>query len=403
MTRAGMVLSAKLLEDNQTKGIVEFKSKIAADTAIKSLNKSKFYGRTISIQSYDDDEELKKKNEEENQPPLPVISTKLFIRNLNFDVTSEDLEKLMSRAGRIISCEVLKTKQGKSLGCGNVEFHSLLESNNAMQMFHNSLFHGRKIQLRDDHLEILGLSYLSSSSSSSATSSTNSSSFVPSEYQNNSVFVGNLSDFTSRESLRQHMSVVGDVYKATILRGANDVSKNCGLVIYEKQESVLKAIQQLNDTSLDQHLIFVREDRETKNKQNEIPRDANGQVRSSHLRKSSSIKSTIKPERSVYLSNLSFQMTTDELRNVMERVGEVNRVMIYERGGESIGMGVIEFCLQESVEKACQEFHGKKFYDRKLLVKPYSIEKKKKNRGGGGGGDKREEVRQQSREREGSQ
>jgi RNA recognition motif-containing protein len=370
---------------------VEFKSKVAADTAIKSLNKSKFNGRTISVQSYDEELSLQKK-EESNQPPLPVISTKLFIRNLNFDVTSENLEKLMRQAGRIVSCEVLKTKQGKSLGCGSVEFQTLAESNNAMQLFQNHTFHGRTIQLRDDHLEILGLSYLPSSSSSSEDHhphSADASSFVPLEYQNNSVFVGNLSDFTSRDDLRQHMSAVGEVFKSTILRGANDVSKNCGLVIYKNQESVMKAIQLLNDTSLDNHLIFVREDRETRNKQKEIPRDSNGQVRTSRLR-NSSIKSTIKPERSVYLSNLPFHVTNDQLRELMETavatVGEVNRVMIYEKGGESIGMGVIEFCSQESVKKACQEFHGKKFFDRKLLMKPYSMEKKMKATGGGGGG-----------------
>lgn len=371
-----------------TQSLIEFKSKVAVETAIKLLNHSKLSGHRISIQPYSEEDHKgtdgKGKDgdggdEDEgnklNQQPLPVISTKLFIRNLNYDVTSEQLEQLMRQVGNPISCNVLKTKQGKSLGCGNVEYKTLIEANHAIQKFHNFLFHGRKIQLRDDHLEILGLSYLPSTTSSDDQSSLDSS-FVPLEYQNNSVFVGNLSDFTSRDNLRQHMSRVGEVFKATILRGANDVSKNCGLVIYKNQESALKAIQLLNDTSLDNHLIFVREDRETKNKQKEIPRDSNGQVRPSRLRKSS-IKSTIKPERSVYVSNLSFQMTSDQIRELMERVGEVNRVMIYERGGESLGMGVIEFSSHKSVEKACQEFHGKKFHDRKLLLKPYSLEKKR--------------------------
>lgn len=379
LMNAGRILSIRLIEKPTLQGIVEFQTKNSAEKAIRTLNKSKLNNCTINIQPYLDTVQRIKDNEEESTPadvvnePLPAISTKLFIRNLNFDVTSEVLEKYMKKAGNIISCEVLRTKGGKSLGCGIVEYETLAESNNAMKILHNSTFHGRIIQLRDDRLEILETKHIQSSSSSS---SQNLESFVPPEYQDHSVFIGNLSDFTTRDQLREHMSSVGEVIKSTILRGANDLSKNCGIVIYKNKEDAQKAIEVLNDTSLDDHLIFVREDRETNTKRPQYPRNSAGQVIGSRHR--SLFKSTLKHNQSIYFSNLSFTITNDDVREMMGKIGEVNRVVIYEKGGQSLGMGVVEFCHPDSVEKACKQFHGKKIKDRKLLVRPYSLEKKKK-------------------------
>jgi RNA recognition motif-containing protein len=426
MTRAGVISSAKLMENSQNlQGVVEFKSMLGAETAVKSLHKSKLNGRSLSIEFLPEislNTSLDQQNDDECQQnqPLPAISTKLFIRNLNFDVTSEALERHMSKAGDILSCHVLTTKQGKSLGCGSVEYYTLKDSNTAMRLLHNSLFHGRQIQLRDDRLELLNPNYQipsppprstnsSFSSESSHRTSTSrpdfNSSFIPLGYEDHSVYIGNLSDFTSRELLSSHMSTIGPILKSTIFRGRNNLSMNCGLVIYENKEDVYKAIKKLNDTTLDSYQIFVREDRETITKRIKYERDSNGQVRASQYhpnknRRRNREMNTMHTKRSIYFSNLSWKVTNDELREHMREVGEINRVIIYENGGMSLGMGVIEYCHEESVKKACELYHGMKLYERKLLVRPYSEEKRAEGKKGESDGKADRKIKYEAKEEE---
>ncbi len=72
--------------------------------------------------------------------------TKLFVGNLSFQTTDEDLKAEFSKAGSVTSATVIKDKySGKSRGFGFVEFGSAEDAQKAIDMFNGQDLQGRTI------------------------------------------------------------------------------------------------------------------------------------------------------------------------------------------------------------------------------------------------------------------
>lgn len=76
------------------------------------------------------------------------------------------------------------------------------------------------------------------------------------------VYVGNLPWRVTWPILKDHMKKAGEVIRVDIFEDAQGRSKGCGLVEYATSEEAQEAIKILNDTKIEDRLIFVREDRE---------------------------------------------------------------------------------------------------------------------------------------------
>ena len=70
-------------------------------------------------------------------------------------------------------------------------------------------------------------------------------------------------DETTWQQLKDHMRSAGNVLHADILSGPDGTSKGCAIVQYASFSDAQKAIRDMNDTTLDGRMIFVREDRES--------------------------------------------------------------------------------------------------------------------------------------------
>ena len=72
----------------------------------------------------------------------------------------------------------------------------------------------------------------------------------------------------------------------------------------------------------------------------------------------------------LYIGNLSFKMTEEELKEIFEGFGEVNRVKIItdRETGRSRGFGFVEYKNKEDGEKATNELNGKEVQGRSLIV-----------------------------------
>jgi len=74
------------------------------------------------------------------------MKNKLYIGNLSYEVTSEQLTELFSKAGKITDTMVITDKNtGRSKGFGFIEFASEEEAQGAIEMFHEQEFEGRKL------------------------------------------------------------------------------------------------------------------------------------------------------------------------------------------------------------------------------------------------------------------
>jgi cold-inducible RNA-binding protein len=87
----------------------------------------------------------------------------------------------------------------------------------------------------------------------------------------------------------------------------------------------------------------------------------------------------------LYVGNLSFRTTSEELREAFASVGTVESASVIEdrETGRSRGFAFVEMATPEEATAAIEAFNGKDFGGRNLTV---NEAKPRTDRGGGGGG-----------------
>jgi cold-inducible RNA-binding protein len=73
---------------------------------------------------------------------------KLFVGNISYQTTEDDLRQYFAAAGSIASCSLMFDKiTGKSRGFAFVEYASPQEASKAIEMFHQKDFQGRALSV----------------------------------------------------------------------------------------------------------------------------------------------------------------------------------------------------------------------------------------------------------------
>ena len=87
----------------------------------------------------------------------------------------------------------------------------------------------------------------------------------------------------------------------------------------------------------------------------------------------------------LYVGNLSFRTTSEDLREAFATIGTVESATVIEDRdtGRSRGFGFVEMATPEEAAAAIEQFNGKEFGGRNLTV---NEAKPRADRGGGGGG-----------------
>src|SRR5260370_40864848 len=87
----------------------------------------------------------------------------------------------------------------------------------------------------------------------------------------------------------------------------------------------------------------------------------------------------------LYVGNLAFQTTSQELQEMFATAGTVESASVVEDRdtGRSRGFGFVEMASKEDGQKAIEQFNGKELNGRALNV---NEARPRENRGGGGGG-----------------
>jgi len=87
----------------------------------------------------------------------------------------------------------------------------------------------------------------------------------------------------------------------------------------------------------------------------------------------------------LYVGNLSFQTTSQDLQDYFSQAGTVESANVVEdrETGRSRGFGFVEMATKEEGEAAIQQFNGKELNGRNLTV---NEARPREDRGGGRGG-----------------
>ncbi|MBI3359009.1 MAG: RNA-binding protein [Nitrospirae bacterium] len=89
-------------------------------------------------------------------------------------------------------------------------------------------------------------------------------------------------------------------------------------------------------------------------------------------------------ETKLYVGNLSYSTTEEDLQALFTQAGTVSSVMLIKDRdtGRSKGFAFVEMGTQAEAQKAITQFHGSKMGDRDLTV---NVARPREDRSGGGG------------------
>jgi len=88
----------------------------------------------------------------------------------------------------------------------------------------------------------------------------------------------------------------------------------------------------------------------------------------------------------LYVGNLSFRVTSEDLQEHFAAAGEVNsaNVVMDRETGRSRGFGFVEMASEDAATSAIAQFNGQDYDGRNMVVN--EARPREDSRGGGGGG-----------------
>jgi RNA recognition motif-containing protein len=93
-------------------------------------------------------------------------------------------------------------------------------------------------------------------------------------------------------------------------------------------------------------------------------------------------------EKKLYVGNISFKATEEDIRELFARTGEVETVKIITDAhtGNPKGFGFVEMANEEDARKAIDGLNGTTFMERAITVAEAKPQQPREKRGFGGGG-----------------
>lgn len=263
----------------------------------------------------------------------------VFVGNLDWRTRWFDLKDHMRKAGNVDSADVLidnRTKRSK--GCGIVKYQNARDAARAIRELNESQLDGRTIFVQPDSSS-RGTDKKSDSVTTTKTATT----------ANNSLYVGNLSFDCTWQHLKDLFKRYGRVEHAEIPE-KNGRPRGYGLVRFLNSKDAQVALNRVNEMDFQGRTLFVKWDG------NNAP-DPPG------------LKG--EPEASVYVGNLSFDCSKNDLVKVFQAYGRVEHATIVENPvtKRSKGYGLVQFLSSSEAKRAIDKADGMSFQGRNIRVK----------------------------------
>ncbi|KAM7265555.1 hypothetical protein ACFE04_003238 [Oxalis oulophora] len=243
----GNVVSCKVatFEDGKSKGygFVQFESEESALAAIDKLNgfivgdKEMYVGKFI-------------RKSDRVMPSPDVKYTNLYIKNLDPDVTEDELLAKFLEFGIVASLAISKDSNGSSRGFGFVNFDNPDDAKRAIEMM-NGLQFGSKIlyvgraQKKAEREEILRRQFEEKRQEQIQ------------KYRGSNVYVKNIDDDVTDEQLKEYFGTCGTITSAKLMRDDKGISKGFGFVCYTTPEEASKAVSNLHGHMFHRKPLYV--------------------------------------------------------------------------------------------------------------------------------------------------
>nr|GMD16567.1 polyadenylate-binding protein 2 [Ipomoea batatas] len=163
----------------------------------------------------------------------------ILIKNLDKAIDDRALHAIFSAFGNILSCEVETDANGQSMGYGHIEYDSEEAAQEAIEKVNGMLLNHKKVYVAP---------FVSKQEKGKAREMTKST----------NVYVGNLSESTTEEDLRDVFGYFGTLVSIVVMRDGDGKSKCLGFVNFKDADDASWCIDVLNGHKFDNKEWCVR-------------------------------------------------------------------------------------------------------------------------------------------------
>lgn len=196
------------------------------------------------------------------------------------------------------------------------------------------------------------------------------------------IFVNNLPFNCTWQELKDHFKSAGKVVHATTI--GKKEPRGCGVVEFSTAEEAARAINTLHQSELGGRVIYIREDREDKDLQEELGRLDNGSDFKKRPRnngrssggstrgsgRGAPVQGSVEIGKRVYVNNLSYNTTWQTLKDFFKQAGQVHHASIIStEKGVSKGCGVVEFLRADDALRAISQLSNLELDGRVITVR----------------------------------
>uniref|UniRef100_A0A7N1A8G9 Polyadenylate-binding protein n=1 Tax=Kalanchoe fedtschenkoi TaxID=63787 RepID=A0A7N1A8G9_KALFE len=355
------------------------------------------------------------------QATVPLLTTPLYVGDLDVNVTDLQLYDLFGQVGRVASVRVCRDlSTGLSLGYGYVNFTSAEDASKAIEELNFTPLHGKTTRVthchRDPSVRKSGagnvyIKNLDKSIHNKALQKTFSM-FGPSLFlfeneesaQNamekfngmlindkqvyvgpfvrkqeresvlnntkfTNVYVKNLSEAITDEDLDRIFGEYGKLTSRVVMKDADGKSKCFGFVNFQDPDAAARAVEALNGNKIDDKVWFVGKAQ----KKSEREQEVKGRFEQNMKEAADNYQGV-----NLYVKNLHDSIDDEKLKGLFSEFGTITSCKVTcDPSGISRGSGFVAFTTPEEASRALVEMNGKMAVSKPLYV---AIAQKKEER-----------------------
>ncbi|KAF9437608.1 hypothetical protein BGZ76_000065 [Entomortierella beljakovae] len=333
-----------------------------------------------------------------------VRDRRVYIGNLSYDVKWTHLKDFMREIGPVAHADVLLGRDGRSKGCGVVEYQFADDARTAIRKLNDIVLMGRPVFVREDREPDTRIGF----SGGKATSSRRESG-PTSGASGRQVYVGNLPYSINWKDLKDLFRRAGAVDRADVFMTRDNHSKGSGTISFESSYDVGRAISMFNGHSWHGRRIEVREDKfgpptggssrstgPPAPSSRHHPRDydrgdsyvyghnSSRTSRGHDIYSGSSSRSNYRGSdidmadipsgpaadsgHQIHIRNLPLTTTDQDLKDLFRICGPIRMAQMLDSGSRSSGSGIVRFEMFDSAHRAVVKFNGYVYGGRSLDI-----------------------------------
>jgi len=245
----GNILSCKIAYDEEARskgyGFVHYETEEAAETAIEKVDGKMLKEKIVYVGKF-----KRKADRELEDGATDKKYTNIFVKNLDEEVTEDELKEQFGAFGEITSLALMKNEEGKSKGFAFINFDSMEVARAAVEEKNGFEFKGKAMYVGRAQKKSERMAELKEKFDKIKQERIN-------KYQGVNLYVKNLDEQLPDDQFRTAFEEYGQITSCKIMRDDKGNGKGFGFVCYTTPEEATKAVTEMNGKILASKPIYV--------------------------------------------------------------------------------------------------------------------------------------------------